>query len=562
MRILLVDDDELLTQTLTRVLTAQHYAVDVAMDGEEGWDYTQVAFYDLIVLDVNLPKLDGVRLCQKLRQHKCDSAILLLTAKGDSSDKVMGLDAGADDYLVKPCTTEELSARIRALLRRQMPSTPLLLEWGNICLNPVTCEVTYQAQLLTLSPKEYSLLELFLRSPQRVFSSSSILEHLWGFGDAPGEETIRTHIKRLRRKLKSVGAGDVIETVYGMGYRLKPLSETGDLAIAPPPSPASADSFVNSVNFVDSVSPVSPVGLLNAVPTNAVPTNAVMTGSSPALSAADQAREAAIALWDQFKPPILERMGSLDRAIAALQTGHLSEDLRQQAINDAHKLSGSLGMFGFPNGSRLGHEIEDVFQKVSSSSGLDHLQTLIRALYDELQSPPQSSNENLLTALSEDPPEPQPVALRSPQAADFAMGDRSGRSLQVKVLVLDDDDLILESLRQFLPRWGIDTVTISNPLDLWQTLEQEQPDLLILDVDMPHINGIEVCKVIRNNDIWNGLPILFLTAHRSTETILQIYSAGADDYVAKPFTEPEVITRIFNRLERNRLLRNWQRPCP
>ncbi|SRR5579883_1759478 len=516
MRILLVDDDEHLAQTLTSCLVSQHYAVDIAMDGESAWNYTQATVYDLILLDVNLPKLDGVRLCQRLRQSRYNGPILLLTAKGDSSDKVMGLDAGADDYLVKPCTIEELSARIRALLRRQHSSAPLLLEWGDLSLDPAACEVTYQGQLLNLSPKEYGLLELFLRNPQRVFSSSIILDHLWGI-DAPGEETVRTHIKRLRRKLKSAGGIDVIDTVYGMGYRLKPSEEPPATAIDP--------------------------------------------------SAANQARAAVLSLWEQFKPPILERLISLSQAVADLKVGRLSDELRQTATRDAHKLAGSLGMFGFPEGSRLSQAIEDWFHTPAEIEGLEELQSLVTALHQELQHPPQSSDGELLTSLVEEsteipastdvervpdllPAPPTQPKSQKTQAPDLA------RSPQVKVLVVDDDPLILKTLQQFLPRWGICPVTLSQPSQLWDVLERECPDLLILDVDMPHTNGIELCQVIRNESDWNGLPILFLTAHRDPDMILQLYSAGADDYVAKPFTEPEVVTRIFNRLERHRLLRN------
>jgi len=534
MRILLVDDDELLTQTLTSFLTSQRYAVDVAMDGESGWDYTQVATYDLIVLDVNLPKLNGVRLCQKLRQTKCKSPILLLTAQGDSADKVMGLDAGADDYLVKPCTTEELSARIRALLRRQPESAAPVLTWGNLCLDPGTYEVTYHGQLLTLSPKEYGLLELFLRSPRQIFSSSIILERLWGFEDAPGEETIRTHIKRLRQKLKAVGVEDMIDTVYGMGYRLNPPSTTtiaAAISVDPPSSPA------------------------------------------------DEARAATIALWKQFKTPMLERMASLDQAVIAIQTGTLSDDLRQAAITNAHKLAGSLGMFGFPEGSHLGHAIESWFRTAPESAGLeelDRLQSLVAALHQELQQPPHPSGENPLPTSSEmsavqsglvpvqtktPPMSPLPLAIgRLQSGAEQQMRSPTMNKSTIKVLAVDDDPLILETLQQCLPRWGIQPITLNDPLRLWDVLQDENPDLLILDVDMPHLNGIELCQMIRYDDVWNGLPILFLTAHRDPEIILQLYSAGADDYVAKPFTEPEVITRIFNRLERNRLLRIWQAP--
>ncbi len=610
MRILLVEDDEVFTQILVNHLVAQRYAVDVATDGLEGLNYALAASYGLIVLDVNLPKLDGIRLCQRLRQERYSAPILLLTAKGDSSDKVMGLDAGADDYVVKPCTVEELSARIRALLRRQnMAGTPIL-EWGNLRLDPGNCEVTYNGQLISLSPKEYRLLELFLRNPQRVFSSAIILEHLWGFEDMPGEETVRTHIKRLRRKLKAVGIDDIIDTVYGIGYRLTPAVE------APAPLPPSPQ---------------------------------------------DEARAAAIAAWEQFKPPTMERVAVLEQALAALAAGNLPEDLRRAAEGSAHKLAGSLAMFGFPAGTQLGRDIECWFQTAAAGDERQ-VRSLVASLQQLLQQQPvawDTEEPAPLSVLS--PVEPGVAAHRvlvvdddgdlthqlqfvsnargfridvatdtgearlklAQQVPDILLLDLNGssisedgleflaevtaqypslrvlafstrdefsdrlsvarrgsyrfiskatplpqvletiddilhnqRSSEVLLLVVDDDPLILDKLKQCLPRWGIQAVTLNDSREIWKALETLTPDLLILDIDMPHVNGIEICQVIRNDSAWSGLPILFLTAHRDTETLLQIYSAGADDYVAKPFTEPELITRIFNRLERNRLLQN------
>ena len=151
----------------------------------------------------------------------------MLTALDEVSAKVRGLKAGADDYVVKPFDEEELVARIRALLRRGGSSTTALLEWGELKLNPSTREVTYRTQPLTLTPKEYGLLELFLRNSRRVFSCGSILDHLWTYEDTPGEEAVRTHIKGLRQKIKAVGApSDLVETVYGVGYRLRMLKDT------------------------------------------------------------------------------------------------------------------------------------------------------------------------------------------------------------------------------------------------------------------------------------------------------------------------------------------------
>lgn len=178
--------------------------------------------YDLIVLDVMLPKLDGIALCQQLRANGCKTPILMLTARDTIQDRVKGLDAGADDYLIKPFDLEELSARIRALLRRGETALPPILTWGDLCVDPNTCEVTYQQQALNLSPKEYRLLEFFLRHPRRMFSRSQLLDHLWAMDQIPEEATVKAHISSLRQKLKTAGLeSDVIETVYGLGYRLK-----------------------------------------------------------------------------------------------------------------------------------------------------------------------------------------------------------------------------------------------------------------------------------------------------------------------------------------------------
>jgi two-component system OmpR family response regulator len=170
-----------------------------------------------------LPKLNGITLCQRLRQAGNKILVLMLTARDASTDKVLGLDAGADDYVVKPFDLPELLARIRALLRRGSVFLSPVLEWGSLCLDPSQCEARYQDQLLDLTPKEYALLELFLRNGTRVLSRQVILERLWAFDDTPIEETVKVHLQKLRRKLKAVGApSNLIETVYGLGYRLNP----------------------------------------------------------------------------------------------------------------------------------------------------------------------------------------------------------------------------------------------------------------------------------------------------------------------------------------------------
>lgn len=222
MRVLLVEDDERIGHVLAASLKDQRYTVDLAEDGEKGWDFLEAFSYDLILLDVMLPKLSGIGLCQRLRQSGYTTPVLMLTAKDTSEDKVTGLDVGADDYVVKPFDLPELLARIRALLRRGNVTAQPILEWEALRLDPSSYEVTYSDQPLHLTPKEYGVLELFLRSGNLVLSRSAILDNLWSFDDPPSEEAVKVHIKDLRKKLRKVGAPpDFIETVYGLGYRLK-----------------------------------------------------------------------------------------------------------------------------------------------------------------------------------------------------------------------------------------------------------------------------------------------------------------------------------------------------
>ncbi|HEY9648990.1 MAG TPA: response regulator transcription factor [Chroococcidiopsis sp.] len=224
MRILLVEDDSQLTESLTEALTAQRYVVDTVTDGEHAWEKTQTFDYDLILTDVTLPRLDGIRLCQRLRDRGYGSPVLMLTARDTSQDKVIGLDAGADAYMVKPFNLQELLAQIRALLRRgQIGSSPSL-SWGDLTLNPASYEVTYGRSPIRLTPKEFALMEALLRHGKRVLSRTAIMEHVWAWQEPPEENTIKTYIKNLRAKLQAAGAPkDLIETVHGVGYRLKPL---------------------------------------------------------------------------------------------------------------------------------------------------------------------------------------------------------------------------------------------------------------------------------------------------------------------------------------------------
>lgn len=635
MRILLVDDDEYVAELLKTVLIEQRYVVDVATDGQAGWDLVEELPYDLVLLDVMLPKLDGVSFCRQLRAKGNQIPVLLLTARSTNSDKVMGLDAGADDYLVKPVEPQELAARIRALLRRGQQAAPTpVLTWGNLRLDPSNCGVTYNELPLRLTPKEYALLELFLRNNNRVYSRSAILDQLWSFDDFPEEDTIKSHIKGLRQKLKAAGAPDLIETVYGLGYRLNQVYLK-----------STTKSQVSDLSLTD-------------------------------VSQMQQQTRAAVAkIWQQAKGKVLERLRFLEQMIATLQANPLDKDAQQKARQESHKLVGSLGTFGIAEGSKLAQQVESLCQPEVQlkQSQVEALQGLVTALLQlvegaarqplgQLSNPPELEAEAthlaegkaerqrlvlivgdngeladllqadvaaaemriaiannlatvraavqrerpdvvllnlplidtadgesaLLTELANyNPPVPVLVCSEQGQFIDrVALAGLKGRgflqkptttaqiletinyilqqtqSKEGKVVIVDDDPLILEMLRVILEPWGLKVSTVEHPLKVWDCLEIAPPDLLVLDVEMPSCSGIELCQTLRNDPRWGWLPILFLTSKTDADTIHQIFTAGADDYVSKPVVAAELVTRILNRLERTRMLRRLTETDP
>lgn len=223
MKVLVVEDDLFTSSLISKALTNHRYSVTTAADGEMGLDLAIADEYDLIVLDWMTPKMDGMTVCRELRNRGDKTPILMLTSKDSSNDIIAGLDAGADDYLTKPFQVPVLMARLRALTRRgDLAQTTPALIWGQLSLDPVSADVMFEDELLSLTPKEYRLLELFLRHPRRVFSRSSIIEKIWVLEDSPTENAVTNLIKDLRRKLKDAGVDpEIIETVYGLGYRLK-----------------------------------------------------------------------------------------------------------------------------------------------------------------------------------------------------------------------------------------------------------------------------------------------------------------------------------------------------
>lgn len=223
MRILVVEDEKKLVEIIKKGLVEEGYSVDIALDGEEGQYMAENTPYDLVILDIMLPKKDGITICQELRLKEINTPILMLTAKDSIEDRVKGLDSGADDYLVKPFAFSELVARVRALLRREALSKSSQLQVGDLVMDTLTREVWRGEKKIELTTKEYTLLEYFMRHPHMVVTRTMLLEKVWDYDFEGMSNIIDVYIRRLRFKLGEEGAKSIIETVRGAGYRLKEL---------------------------------------------------------------------------------------------------------------------------------------------------------------------------------------------------------------------------------------------------------------------------------------------------------------------------------------------------
>lgn len=611
MKILLIEDDKQTNLVLAKALSTLNYQIETTNDGETGLELAKAFDYDLLILDVILPKLDGISLCRQLRLEGSEVPILMLTAKDDISMRVMGLEAGADDYINKPFELSELIARIRALMRRGKTIIAKVLVWESLELDINIKEVTYAGKRLHLTPKEYGLLELFLQNPRRIFSRSVLLDRIWSADEFPGEEAVTTQIKGLRQKLKAAGmTADFIETVYGLGYRLKE------------------------------------------------PKNQPQKPNLPSqnLSEKEQAEAKVMAvvanMREEFLKSFSEKFELLEQAIAQLSSVTPDKRILKQAQAEAHRLAGSLGCYGFLEGSKIAREIEQLLERYTVPYQRIALQLveLLKLLKQTLQQQPSSpvnpanaqitssahllivdddttlterikleaiswgfnvdlavdiktartvlslnsvevilldlsfpaKEENGLTflaELSETHPEiPVLVLTTNNQLQNRIEAARLGAqsflnktmsavevlsainivlnqqtATDAKVLVVDDDPLILKKVTTLLSPWGLQVTPLQESQRFWEVLESTKPDLLILDIEMPDFNGIELCQIIRNDHFWHRLPILFLSAHFEPEILYQVYLVGADDYIRKPIVEPELIARILNRLERTHL---------
>jgi DNA-binding response OmpR family regulator len=220
-RLLLVEDNRRLSESLRASLVEDGYSVDAAYDGLEAEELVSFTPYDLIILDVMLPKRDGIQVCRSLRDRRVKTPILMLTARDALDDRVLGLDSGADDYLVKPFEVKELRARLRALARRPGDERNAVLVVGDLALDPAAHSARRGATPLDLTSKEYALLEYLMRNANRLITRDMLLAHLWDYSRTTASNVVDVHIRRLRRKVDDPFPIKLIETVRGAGYRLR-----------------------------------------------------------------------------------------------------------------------------------------------------------------------------------------------------------------------------------------------------------------------------------------------------------------------------------------------------
>ena len=416
MRILLVDDDESLMASLAQKLVRQRYAVDIAVSGSSASDYVDLFDYDLIVLDLVLPDGDGIVFCRQFRQSGYVNPLMILTAKASTAQKVSALDAGADDYVIKPFDFDELCARIRALLRREQEGLPTVLSWGAVQLDPSVCEVTYDSEAVRLTPKELSLMELFLRHPYRVHSLDSIIDDLWSLEDPPSQDAIRTHVKGLRRKLQAAGAPkDLIKTVYGLGYRLNEhmsgdyrsrnqRSESQRLESQRskrqrPKNQRSKHLYTRVDRLANAAKPqanLSP-SVAAQVPTSIERAAALSNAIAELPYATCRYLQNAQQLIAQIEDITATLLSPCDLGASASESALQVSDepdrggdrrlftatqmaAKKQARMNVHKLAGSLGSFGLSKGSQLAQKIEAQFNRhpqLSDVAPSDHSQTAL-----------------------------------------------------------------------------------------------------------------------------------------------------------------------------------------
>ncbi len=530
MKILCVEDDEGLAKLLQRSLTKQHYRVEIATDGQQGWELIQASAYDLILLDWLLPNLTGIDVCQRLRAGRQlpsspnqDTPILLMTALDAVTNKVLGLDAGADDYVVKPFDFDEILARIRALLRRSQKTRSPLLQWGALCLHPSSCEVTYQGNPISLAAKEYELLELFLRNPDQIFSLDRLLFNLWTSGGTPSEGAVRAHIKGLRQKLKQAGAEDPIDTLYKLGYRLKQRQDGRTMKDEPIVEELSTPDIQDAASVVSEASSTGDLATdLSSIPPEFLD------------------------VWQECRQSYCDRLLIIEAAVNAFEQGSLTPEQQQSATQEAHTLIGSLGSFGLTEASQLSRQVQQLLKGLETlgPDDLAQLKQLIAQLQKHLEPPTPLPLE---PEPLEEFPWAETVALETPRE-NGAPKDAIGSPFP-SLLIVEDDWPLAQMLSKEASAGGW-RVTIATTLKDAQQSFQESPfDTILLDIHLSDTagNGLDFLAMVRRQA--PDLPVVMLTADESFEDRVEAARLGSRCFLQKPIAPAQVLTALAQVLQ-------------
>jgi DNA-binding response OmpR family regulator len=221
MRLLIAEDELDLAEALTVFFEKNHFSVDAVHNGFDAYEYAASGGYDGVILDVMMPKMNGIQVLERLRAEGCRTPIMMLTAKGQKDDRITGFNAGADDYLPKPFDPDELLSRVRAMLRRSEAYQPSVLAWGDVTLDPGTGLLACGGQSVRLGGREFQVMELFLRNPRQVFSAERIMERIWGWDNEAEINVVWVNISNLRKKLKAIGSRVTLKVNRGLGYALE-----------------------------------------------------------------------------------------------------------------------------------------------------------------------------------------------------------------------------------------------------------------------------------------------------------------------------------------------------
>lgn len=527
MKILVIDDDESVRALLSKVLANYSHTVEVATDGQAGFNLATTYAYDLIISNVSLPQLDGINLCRQLRAKGDRTPILLLTESDTSTEIATGLDAGADDYVLKPFDLVELMARIRALLRRKdLALAPVEITWGELCLNPVAAVVTYRGQLLSLTPKEYGLLELLLQNPQRVFSRSAILDRIWLSDVSPIEGTVTNHIKQLRQKLQAAGMTvDMIETVYGLGYRLK----------APPQRQSSP--ALEKTQIQEPADPARGEIAKVMVVEDDQATLEVLSYLLPPWGIQVICLNQPEQFWNVLRSTVPDLL-VLNLEMLTFNSLELCQRIRQDAA------WGDLPIVA-----------------MTTRTDAESVQRIFAIGVDDFVSKPIVGPELVTRVISRierlrhQKPTEMPF---HPHNGMFGNGNGAPSKPLLSIadlLLVDDQPDNLRALSAILNGQGYKVrKAISGEIAL-DAIANFPPDLILLDVKMPGMNGYEVCAALKADPTTRQIPIIFLSALDDTADKMKAFAVGGADYITKPFQAEEVLSRIKHQL----LIRQQQR---